>query len=338
MKDRNGILLSIVASLFFAAGVVWGQTAAANAAFEVASVRASAPLDVSKLAAQMQAGTMPRFGAHVDGLRAEYDYMSLKDLIANAYKVKAYQITGPGWLDTERFDIVAKMPEGAQKDDAPAMLQALLGERFKLTVHRETEEHPVLALVIGKGGPKLKESPAPAEAIADDAPLKPGEMKVDGPNGPMRVSRNGDGSVTMNMGAKGTTTQRIDVQSRMVHMESDTVTMAGFADTLTNLLQMGGGSGRPVVDQTGLKGNYQVAVDISLIDIMAMAREQGIDMPILRPPSGPPGTTPSGLASDPSGGSTVYASVEKLGLKLEPRKAQVEQIVIDHVEKTPTEN
>jgi uncharacterized protein (TIGR03435 family) len=338
MKNRNGILLGFVASLFFAAGVSAGQTAAANAAFEVASVRASAPLDVSKLAAQMQAGSMPRFGAHVDGSRAEYDYMSLKDLIANAYKVKTYQVTGPGWLDTERFDIVAKMPDGSSKDDAPAMLQALLAERFKLAVHRDTEEHPVLALVIGKGGPKLKESPAPAEAIADDAPLKPGEMKVDGPNGPMRVSRNGDGSVTMNMGAKGTTTQRIDVQSRMVHMESDTVTMAGFADTLTNLLQMGGGGGKQVVDMTGLKGNYQVAIDVSLMDIMAMARAQGIDMPMRRPSSGDADSSPAGLASDPSGGSTVYASVEKLGLKLEQRKAQVEQVVIDHVEKTPTEN
>jgi uncharacterized protein (TIGR03435 family) len=330
--------VAFVAGAFFCAGLSYGQTAPGNLAFEVASVRPSQPLDVSKLAAQMQAGKMPRFGPHVDGSRAEYDYMSLKDLIALAYKVKGDQITGPGWLATERFDIVAKMPDGAQKDDAPKMLQALLADRFKLTVHSDTEEHPVLALVVGKGGPKLKASPAAAEAIADDAPLKPGEMKVDGPNGPMRVSRNSDGSMTMNMGAKGTTTQRVDMQTRTVHMESDTVTMEGFADTLTNLLQMGGGGGRQVVDMTELKGNYQVAIDVSLADVMAMARAQGIDMPMGRPSSGAADNSAAPAASDPSGGSTVYASVEKLGLRLEPRKAQMQQVVIDHVEKMPTEN
>lgn len=74
-----------------------------------------------------------------------------------AYGVKPYQITGPDWLATMRFDIVAKMPEGSKKD-APKMLQALLEERFKLTTHRASAEHPVLALVVGKGGPKLKAS------------------------------------------------------------------------------------------------------------------------------------------------------------------------------------
>jgi hypothetical protein len=68
-----------VGVLFFAAGLSFGQTAAGKPAFEVASVRPSAPLDMQKLAAQMQAGTLPRMGAHVDGSRAEYDYMSLKD-------------------------------------------------------------------------------------------------------------------------------------------------------------------------------------------------------------------------------------------------------------------
>ena len=107
----------------------------------------------------MQAGRMPRFGPHVDNSQADYTYMSLKDLIANAYDVKPYQITGPDWMATARFDIVAKLPEGASKDDAPRMLQSLLKERFNLTAHLDTREHPVLALVVAKGGPKMKESP-----------------------------------------------------------------------------------------------------------------------------------------------------------------------------------
>jgi uncharacterized protein (TIGR03435 family) len=307
--------------------------------FEVATVKPSPPLDFMKLREQMQAGRMPRFGAHVDGAQAVYTYMSLKDLIANAYNVKGYQITGPAWLATERFDIMAKMPEGASKDDAPKMLMALLAERFKLAVHRDNEERSVLALVVGKDGPKLKESPATTAPIDENAPLKPGEMKVDGPNGPIRITRNADGSSTMNMGAKGTITQRMDMQSQMMTLESSSVTMAGFADMLTNLLQMGGGGGRQVVDMTGLKGNYQVAVDISLADAIAAARAQGMG-PAPGPASGgAAGASPASAASDPAGGgSSIYASVKKLGLKLEPRKAQVEQLVIDHVEKTPTED
>jgi uncharacterized protein (TIGR03435 family) len=340
--------LSVSLSLFVAiasvaGGVSFGQTAPGKPAFEVASVRPSAPLDLTKLAAQMQAGKMPRFGAHVDASRAEYDYMSLKDLIANAYDVKAYQITGPGWLGSDRFDIVAKMPEGAPKEDAPKMLQALLEERFKLTVHRDTQEHPVLALVVGKGGPKLTEAVAAApEPIAEDAPLKPGEMKMDGPDGPIRVSRNADGSMTMNMGSKGIITQKIDMQTQTVHMESSSVTMTGFADQLTSLLQMGGGGGQQVVDMTELKGNYQVAVDISLAELMAMvrekAREMGMSMPAGAASSGAADNLPASAATDPSGGTSVYASVEKLGLKLDQRKTKVEQVVIDSVEKTPTEN
>ena len=69
------------------------------------------------------------------------------------------------------------MPDGASKDDAPGMLQALLEERFKLAAHRDTQEQPVLALVVGKDGPKLKEAPAAPEPIDENAPLKPGEIR-----------------------------------------------------------------------------------------------------------------------------------------------------------------
>jgi uncharacterized protein (TIGR03435 family) len=339
MKRRGSFALIFVIGLLFTALAAFAQAPPSNPEFEVATVKPSAPLDFMKLREQMQAGRMPRFGPHVDGAQAVYTYMSLKDLIANAYDMKGYQITGPGWLGSERFDIVAKMPDGASKDDAPKMLQALLAERFKLAAHRETQEHQVLALLVGKDGPKLKEAPASAEAVDENAPAKPGEMKIDGPNGPLRISRNSDGSTTINMGAKGTVTQRMDMQSQMMNLESSSVTMGGFADMLTNLLQMGGGGGRQVVDMTGLKGNYQVAVDISLADAMAAARAQGMVPLGAQSSGGAAGASPAAAASDPAGGgSSVYASVKKLGLKLEPRKAQVEQLVIDHVEKTPTEN
>src|ERR1039458_5970133 len=83
---------------------------------------------------------------------------SLKRLILTAYKLKPYQVSGPDWMDSVRFDILSKIPEGGTKDQVPEMLQALLAERFKLTAHRETKEQPVYGLVVGKDGPKLKPS------------------------------------------------------------------------------------------------------------------------------------------------------------------------------------
>jgi len=305
--------------------------------FEVASIKPAAPLDMAKIAAGVQAGQMPKLGPHVDQARAEYTYMSLKELIVLAYKVKPFQVTGPDWMASQRFDIVAKLPDGASKDDAPKMLQALLEERFKLAVHRESKEHPVLALVVGKAGPKLKESPEASAPIDENAPLKPGEMKVETGEGTVRVTVGKDGSASMNMGAKGTVTYKMDPATRSMHLEASKVTMAGFADMLTQISQSIGGGGPQVVDMTELKGNYQVALDLSLEDLMGMARAAGADVPM--PAGGGPGRgSPAPAASDPSGSSSVFAAVQALGLKLERRKAVLEQLVVDHVEKSPTEN
>jgi uncharacterized protein (TIGR03435 family) len=338
------------AGLLLAAGAAFGQAApntqavpapqaaAAKLEFDVASVRPSAPLDMQKMAADIQAGKMPNFGIHINGLRAEYNYATMKSMIASAYKVKEYQVTGPAWLATDHFDIVAKMPDGSTKDDASTMLQALLTDRFKMVVHRETQEHPVLALVVGKGGPKMKESPGDAPPIDPDAPLKAGEMQMDTPDGPARMTIDmKGGGATINMGTKGIIKYSMDTQSMMMHMTSSKTTMAALADTLTAMMsQMGGGTGRQVVDMTELKGNYEVSLEFSMADMMAAARAQGMDMP-----GGGGGSAPAGaaMASDPGGGgSTVAASVDKLGLKLESRKAPVEQVVVDSMEKTPTEN
>ncbi len=109
----------LLAGALLAQGTILGQSAAAPATkdltFDVASVKPSAPLDMQKLAADMQSGKMPNFGVHINGLRAEYNYLTLKDLIPLAYKVKPVQVTGPAWMGTEHYDIVAKMPEGSTK-------------------------------------------------------------------------------------------------------------------------------------------------------------------------------------------------------------------------------
>src|SRR5450631_802917 len=255
---RATLRLVLIAGLLLARGVrVAGAQAPAAAqpkTFDVASVKPSPPLDMAKMQASMQSGKMPNFGAHVSTSRAEYNFMALRDLIATAYKVKPYQVTGPSWITTERFDVVAKMPEGASKDDAPGMLRALLEERFKLKVHLDTQEHPVLALVVGKGGPKMKESLGDTEPLDLDSPLKPGETQMDTPDGPARmtIDRSGGGA-TMNMGKKGIITYSMDQQSMMLKMTSSKTTMEALADMLTQMMtQMaGGGSSQQVVDMTG---------------------------------------------------------------------------------------
>lgn len=300
-------------------------------AFEVASIKPSAPLDVGKMAASMQAGQMPRLGAHVDPQRAEYSYMTLKQLIANAYGVKGYQVQGPDWLDTERFDIEAKIPDGVSQDNAPLMLQALLADRFKLTAHRETKDRPVLALVVGKNGPKMQEEKAAPPPLDLNAPLNPGETQVDTPDGPARMSIGQNGQATVNMGTKGSITYKANPTTMAIQLDAHSVTMAGFADMLSQFAQMGGG-GRQVVDMTGLKGNYDLAFDFPIQDLLNMMRSAGIGLP---PGAAMPQTEG---APEPGGTSTLNESVEALGLKLEPRNAPVEDVIVDHMEKAPTDN
>src|ERR1700733_13621962 len=108
MQRRFGVPL--VEVLLLVGSAAFGQTAtagaaAANLTFDVASVRPSAPLDMAKLQADVQAGKMPNFGMHLDGLRAEYNYMSLKELVVAAYKVKPYQVNCPDWMAPQRYDI-----------------------------------------------------------------------------------------------------------------------------------------------------------------------------------------------------------------------------------------
>ena len=327
-KIRNRFVVAFVTGLILVAGTAFGQTAPKGPAFDVATVKPSAPLDMAKLAQQIQAGQAPNLGPNIGPSQATFNYMSLKELIALAYHLKPFQVTGPEWLASQRFDITAKMPDGASKDDAPAMLQALLKERFALVSHMDNQEHPVLALVVGKDGPKMKKATITPTAINENTPLKTGEMTMNSADGPIRVTRSADGTAVMNMGAKGIVTQRMDPATKTLHVDSDGLTMAGFADELTRVLQMGGTSNRQVVDQTGLKGYYQASLEISLADLLNIMKSQGVDMP----------TGGGDISSDGDNGSSVYQSVQALGLKLVSSKAKVDQLVVDSVSKTPTEN
>ncbi len=160
------LLLAAAAMLAVAGPVLLGvmnatqsraqSPAAAAPAFEVASVKLN----------KSGGGRVRR----VDPRGIAYTDITLNDCIGAAYGVKFYQISGPDWLRSERYDIVANAASPVPKDQLMRMLQTLLADRFKLTFHREEKELPVYALVIGNKGPKLRKAASEDEADAIVAP------------------------------------------------------------------------------------------------------------------------------------------------------------------------
>jgi uncharacterized protein (TIGR03435 family) len=137
------------------------------------------------------------------------------------------------------------------------------------------------------------------------------------------------------MGAKGKIAYKVDPATMTMHMDATMMTMEGFADMLTQFSQMGGTTGPQIVDMTGLKGYYQAAIDFSMADLINMMRARGMDIP---GGAAGPGPAAASVAEDPDGKSSLIQAVQSLGLKLESRKAMVEQLIVDHCEKMPTDN
>src|SRR5581483_6279173 len=98
--------------------------------------------------------------------RVDYGGLTMNRLLAVAFRLQPYQLPkGPSWWDSDRFDMLGTMPEGATQEQVPEMMQWLLVERFCLVAHGETKEMQAYALVVGKEGVKMK----PADP-ADDPP------------------------------------------------------------------------------------------------------------------------------------------------------------------------
>src|SRR5271169_3858025 len=116
----------VICYLPLAAGA-WCQIT--SPAFEVASIKPSAA-----------SGDSGRMGQMIRNPgRISLSYVTLENLLAQAYRIKNFQIEGTGWLDSDRFDIEAKLPAEAKDGDFPVMLQTLLKERFKLAFHLESK-------------------------------------------------------------------------------------------------------------------------------------------------------------------------------------------------------
>jgi uncharacterized protein (TIGR03435 family) len=344
-------LVTIGLVLVLAPAGLFAQNPAAAPAFEVASIKPSGPLDPGKI------GTGKfHIGMSIDAARVDIGGLPLRDLICIAYRLKPYQVSGPDWMSGQRFDVVATIPEGASKDKVPEMLQALLVERFKLTIHRDTKEHSVYALVVGKNGLKMKEStpgadppaataatpatpgaatPAPPPPPAPPAPATPGKntFVFNAGDNQMRVNRSSDGSGASVSGGPLGNMKMTRGEGGTMRMEFSKMNMPALADMLARFLD------RPVVDMTELKGTYQVALDLSMDEMLHMASRSGVMSVGMAPAPGGAGDggRPADAASTPSG-STIFASVQQMGLKLEPRKSPVEILVVDHLEKAPSEN
>jgi len=142
-----------------------GKSPAVTTGFEVAEVRPSKPGATERLTAQ-------------NG-RLEIVGYTLRELITMAFNVKNDPVTGgPKWLDTDRFDVIAKSPEVKSPHAMSGMLKALIVQRFKLEIHNEDQPLPVFALVLGKRSPKLKETELPARSECKLSPAETGRAYV----------------------------------------------------------------------------------------------------------------------------------------------------------------
>lgn len=297
-----------------------GQNGPSAPAFEVSTIRIAPPITPAMVAT----GNM-HTGMKVDKARVDIGFTSLAELIRIAYQVKAYQISGPDWMSFERWDVLAKIPDGASPNDVPQMLRTLLAERFKLSVHRENRDRRVYALEPAKNGLNLKESPADETTIAD------GRQAGAGADKPLQVNiSNGGKSTVVSGGGFGRTETEMRPDGSM-HMNSSRMTIPMLAEALSFYLD------RPVIDLTQLPGGYQMELEFSAVDIRYAAMKAGAAM-FPQAAADADASRTAELASDPGTGISLIASIRRLGLRLEPRQAPIETIVVDHLERAPTAN
>jgi uncharacterized protein (TIGR03435 family) len=259
--------------------------------FEVASVKPSRPDERGAL------GAMPGGGLEV---RAE----TMRNLFATAWDihwdhVDEMIVGAPKWMDTARFDILAKPPSAATgsppprtsfiDDDLRLMLRALLTDRFKIKTHYE--DRPVRAYTLVAAKPRMK--------------------KADPSNRPnCREAR------TIEHDPR----DRNPRLSRLLACQN--LTMAQFADQLLALSP--NDFTYSVVDATGIAGRWDFTLNYTPTGDR-------------RNPGGT--ADQGAAASEPSGAVSIFEAITRqLGLKLEMRKRTVPVLVIDHIEERPTEN
>jgi uncharacterized protein (TIGR03435 family) len=236
-----------------------------------------------------------------------------------AYGVTDSQISGgPGWLNSEKFDIEAKADDSSiaepwklseeqrklAQDRSKRMLQALLADRFKLTLHRETKELPVYALVVAKNGPKIQQ--ASTDELRPANAKEPQDFRKGPPNGPILKGRG--------------------LFMRPGQLTGTAAPLTLLAETLSNQPELG----RIVLDKTGLQGNYDFTLKWAL--------DERQNQMFRGPGDGGKEGPGSDNAPPPDSGPSLFTAIqEQLGLKLESQKGPVEILIIDGAER-PSEN
>src|SRR6516165_516005 len=288
----------LIASVLLSAGVLFAQTPTAPLSFEVASVKPAPPLDMTKVAA----GQMPHIGLNIDGAQVDIGWLTLQQLLCYAYTIKPHQLEAPDWTKEQHWDILAKMPAGAKKEQVPEMVQALLAERFKLSIKKGSSEQSVYALTVAKSGLKLKESdpdpaPDPAAADGEKPEVKPpakGEMVMGKGETQVRIQQAPGGrGATVSNAKFGQMKMSMGENGSMI-MEFSKLKMSDFADMLTGMV------GKPVVDETELKGNYKVPIELTMADMMRVAKAAGMGGMMGGPAPAAPSANPADAASDPT--------------------------------------
>jgi uncharacterized protein (TIGR03435 family) len=247
-------------------------------------------------------GIQARFGrfSPPSGGRYEVKNASMVDLISNAWGYGDDKVLGgPSWLEMDRFDITAKLPPDSTRDTQKLMLQTLLEERFGLKVRKEMKPLPTYALVVGK---KNQMKPGDGEG---ETGCKPESKSAPGPmNGGMimMAGRDGAAPVTMALGPGGEV---------LFHCRN--VSMKAFVEEMQGLPGSRGSLGtNPILDETHLEGRWNFDVKWSIL---------------------------IGPMMNGSDRITVFDAVEKqLGLKLEKREVPTPVLVVESVNRKPTDN
>lgn len=291
-------------ALLLAVGVVPGRRISAQSAPAAASPAAvgAAPLtfEVASVKPNKSGDQRVMIQMPPNG-RYTATNVALRMLLRQAFDVQDFQIVGgPNWIATDRFDIVAKPPDGMTgPEQIRPMVRALLADRFKLVAHNETREMPIFSLMVaradGKLGPKLSDAKVDCEARFAAARRGGPPSTFPTPGQPVECGfMIGPGN--MNVGG---------------------MAIIELARALSPMV------GRIVIDKTGLKGRYDFQ--------MTFAPEgRGFG-----PGPGPGPAEPP--PADPNTPSLFTALQEQLGLKLESERGSVDVVVIDRVEQ-PSED
>jgi bla regulator protein BlaR1 len=324
------MLLTVVAMLAVAGPIVISLTNPARSraqsqtaplpSFEVASVKVTATANIPRSRSGIAYGRETGGPGTNSPGQFTASYTTLWSLILKAYGLESYRLLGPPSLKGDKFggsqyDIAAKIPPGATKEQFNLMLQDLLVRRFGLAVHWENRDLPVYELVVAKGGLKMKEAEKAPNGAAALAPPNPSAKPILDKDG-FAVLPPGVQSMTYDSGPNGS----VRVSARMT-------TVADLVGTVVR-----NEVDRPIIDKTGLAGAY----DFNLFFVPERARVAGAGPTAAADPSSGQATLPD-AASDI--GPSIYVALERqLGLKLEPEKRPFSVLVVDKVNRTPTEN